>query len=714
MKQVLQNMKTGELRVADVPAPALGSGGVLVRVAASCISAGTERNIMEFARKSYVDKARARPDLVRMVFDKVRKEGLVTTYKAVMSRLDVETPLGYSCAGTVLEAGATSGFSTGDRVACAGMGFASHAEFVYVPKNLVVRLPDNVSFDDASYTTIGAIAMQGVRTLELTLGENVVVVGLGIIGLIAMQLVKAAGGRPIGIDLDPRKLAMAKALGFQNVIARGEDVEQAVQGWTRGLGADAVLVAATAPTSDPLHLAVTLCRKRGRIAMLGTVPLELPHKPFYEKELQLKMSTSYGPGRYDPSYELDGIDYPLPYVRWTERRNMEAFLDLVADHQVDVKTLTTHRFTLERAAEAYALLEGKQPAEHAVGVLFEVPEQQAAPPRRIELSRPRVAAGKTVRIGLIGAGTFTRAVLLPAFAASSHVSFRGIATATGMTGEKTGQTYGFQYATTDYQSMLADPEIDLVVIATQHRSHAKMVIAALQAGKHVFVEKPLCTNRAELQAIREAHAAAGTILHVGFNRRFAPHVEALREHFAGVSEPLAAIYRVNAGYAPPNSVPHREGGRLIGEGCHFIDTLMAVTGARVRSLHAASIRADNAALTDEDSVSLTLQHEGGHLTSVHYFARGNPLVPKERLEVHGGMRSAVLEDFTTLRLYGGSKVRTQRLLTQDKGHKEQMRRLVAAVLAGGAAPMPFEDIAHVTELTFDAVEQVVGPQSLEE
>ncbi|MBM4345361.1 MAG: bi-domain-containing oxidoreductase [Deltaproteobacteria bacterium] len=710
MKQVLQNMKSGELRVAEVAAPALRKGGVVVRTAASCISAGTERTIMEFARKSYLDKARARPDLVRQVVDKVRKEGVANTYRAVMSRLDVETALGYSCAGDVVEAGAESGLQPGDRVACAGMGFASHAEWNYVPKNLVVRIPDGVAYEDASYTTLGAIAMQGVRTLDITLGEHVVVIGLGLIGLLALQLVEAAGGQAIGVDLDPRKVEAARNLGYTRVIARGEDVETAVQGWTRGIGADAVLIAASAPSSDPLHLAISLSRKRARLAMVGNVPLEIPHKPFYEKELQLRMSTSYGPGRYDPTYELDGIDYPLPYVRWTEQRNMASFLDLLAAGKVRVAPLTTHRFALAQAAEAYALLEGKVPGDHALGVLFTMPaaEPTAPVPRRVELPAARSPRSGTVRVGLVGAGTFTRGVLLPALATVPGIAFQGVSTASGATGEKAGQTHGFRYATTDWHEILRDPDIDLVVIATQHRAHAAMVVAALQAGKHVFVEKPLCVNNAELAQIRQAHAAAKGLLHVGFNRRFAPLCVDAKAHFAGLGEPLTLLYRINAGYAPPGSTVHREGGRLIGEVCHFIDTFVYLTGRPVRRLTARCSGGHSAALVNEDTVSLVLEHEDGHLGTIVYAARGNPLVPKERIEIHGGLKSAVLDDFTALHLYDGSKKRTQRALMQNKGHRDQMAAFVQAVRKGGPAPIDFETLAHVTALTFDAAEQIGG------
>ncbi len=714
MKQLLQNMKTGELRIAEVPVPALRDGGVVVRVAVSCISAGTERNIMDFAKKSYVDKARARPDLVRQVADKVRKEGLANTYKAVMSRLDVETALGYSCAGVVVEAGKTSGFSVGDRVACAGMGFASHAEYVFVPKNLVALVPPEVALADASYATIGAIAMQGVRTLEPTLGDTVVVIGLGMIGLLAMQFANASGCRAIGVDLDPRKLEVARKLGFDRVILRSDDVESAVQAWTGGIGADAVLVAATAPTNDPLELAVGLCRKRGRIGMLGTVPLQMTHKPFYEKELQLRMSTSYGPGRYDPSYELDGVDYPIGYVRWTEQRNLGCFLDLLAAKKLDVASLTTHRFAITQAEEAYALVEGKKPDEHAVGVLFEMTEVPGPLQRRIEFPRTFMSRSGKVGVGLIGAGTFTRATLLPAILGAGDVRLCGISTASGATGEKLGMTAGFAYTTTEWRQLLEDKDVDLIVVATQHRAHAAMVKAALLADKNVFVEKPLCLTRTELAEIETIAAESGRLLHVGFNRRFAPLVVQMRQHFASVREPLAIAYRINAGYAPPGGPVHREGGRIIGEVCHFLDTAVYLTGSPILSLHAASTRAGNAALADEDTVALTCQHANGHLTTILYAARGNPLLPKERIEVHGGMRSAVLDDFTSLKLFDGAHARTQRALLQDKGHKAQLQAVVAAIRDRKPAPIALADLVSVTEWTFSAVEQLRGPSEIDD
>lgn len=717
MKQVMQNMKSGELRVADVPVPACRNGGVVVRVAASSISAGTERHIMGFAKKSYLDKARARPDLVRQVVDKARKEGVSSTYKAVMSRLDVETALGYSCAGTVVEAGGKAqGLAVGDRVACAGMGFASHAEYVYVPRNLVVKLPDGVSFEGASYTTLGAIAMHGVRTAELTLGERVLVIGMGTIGLLAMQMVEASGCMAMGMDLDPARVADARSLGLNNVCLRSDDVEQAVMSWTGGIGADAVIITAAAPTNDPIELGVAVSRKRGRIVATGEVPLAAERKPFYEKELQLRISCSYGPGRYDPVYELDGIDYPLPYVRWTENRNMQAFVELIAAGKVNPDAMTTHRFNLENAADAYALLDGKVETDRKpLGVLFTCPEPDAQDEpaelqRRVTLNPSmavRAARGQ-VGIGWIGAGPFSRGVLMPAFAGVEQAQLRGIATASGTSSEGAGRKFGFDYATTDYKSMLADNSIDLVVVATQHRMHARMVIEALKAGKHVFVEKPLCVTLDELDEVRQAWEGSGLLVHVGHNRRFAPLVDTLKDHFAGVSEPLFSVYRINAGFAPPGSTVHREGGRVIGEGCHFIDTLVHITGAPVREFDIRSLQAANAALVNEDSVTLTLAHEGGHLSTIHYLARGNGLLAKERIEVHGGMRSAVLDDFTSCKLYSGSRAKTKRGLTQDKGHKEQIKQVVEAVARGGLAPVPFDTLAHVTEITIRAAEQLAG------
>ena len=708
MKQILQNTKSGELRLAEVPAPALKRGGVLVRTEASVISSGTERYIMDFARKNYLGKARARPDLVRQVLQKAASDGVASTYQAVMSRLDVESALGYSCSGRVIEVDSeVTDLRVGEAVACAGMGYASHAEINFVPRNLVARVPEALEPDQAAYATVGSIALQGVRVLELTLGESVVVVGLGLIGLLAIQIVEANGGRAIGIDLDPAKLEMARRLGCSRVVSRDDDVAQAVLSWTRGVGADAVLVTAAASTNDPLLLAIEVSRKRARIGVVGNVPLEVPQKPFYEKELQLRMSTSYGPGRYDPVYEEGGVDYPLAYVRWTENRNLEAFLDLVSDGRVDVKTMTTHRFSIDEVDEAYAVIEGKRPDAGApLGVIFEYPTDQAdgserpAPPREQTIAPTEGTAG----IALIGAGTFARGVLLPIMKRDAASQLVAVVTSTGQGGEQARKSYGFQYASTDYREVLDDAAIDIATIVTPHAAHARMVSDALRAQKHVFVEKPLCINAEELADIREAWSGVERVLHVGLNRRFAPHVRAIAEHFAEVREPLVLVYRVNAGYVPPDDWVHRQGGRIIGEGCHFIDTLVALTGSRVRRLGVATVHSDHANLVDRDSVSITLQFEAGHLGTVHYLARGSGIVPKERLEVHGGERSAVLDDFRRLELFDGGSRRKLRSMRQDKGHAEQWKRFMAAVRDGGAPPVPFEDLAHVTELSILATE----------
>jgi predicted dehydrogenase len=456
---------------------------------------------------------------------------------------------------------------------------------------------------------------------------------------------------------------------------------------------------------------VELSRRKGRIGALGNMPLEVPHRPFYEKELQLRMSTSLGPGRYDPHYEVDGHDYPLPYVRWTERRNMEAFLDLVADGQVRAAELTTHHFPIDDAEKAYALIDGKIEGERPLGVRFDYPAArgEATPQeRRVTLSPPTRAPVGTVRIGMVGAGPFARSVLLPALAGIDRVELRALSTATGVTGEREGKRHGFQYATTDYAELLADRDIDLVVLATPHAAHARMVVAALEAGKHVFVEKPLATRPEELEAIRAAWEKAGTVLHVGFNRRFSPFVQALCDHFRGVEEPLFMLYRVNAGYAPAGNEQQRQGGRIVGEGCHFIDTLVAITGERVERVAATSVTSHNASLVDADSTTIVLEHANGHLGTIHYLARGSSLLEKEYLEVHGGGRSAVLRDYRRLELYADGRPKTMWRLGQDKGHAEQLRQVVEAVRTGKPAPVPFEELLHVTEVSFEAAAQVGG------
>ena len=613
MKQILQNYKTGELRLAEVPRPALRAGGVLVATRASLISAGTEKMKVDVARKSLLGKAMERPDQVRKVLESVRQQGLLPTYEKVMNKLDTPTPLGYSSAGIVLEAGSgASEFRVGDRVACAGAGYAVHADVAYVPRNLVVPMAADTPFERAAFTTLGSIAMQGVRQAEIRLGEDVVVIGLGLVGLLTVQLLRESGARVIGVEIDPSKVELAKRLGSSRVVV-GPDVEvrEAVRQATGGRGADAVLVTAASSSSAPVILAGELCRDRGRVVVVGITRMDLPHRSFYDKELTLLLSRSYGAGRYDPSYEERGVDYPLGYVRWTERRNMEEFLRLVEEGKVEVDPLISHRIPFAEAERAYGLITGKA-TEPYLGIVLAYPETPP-PGGRIDLAGAPAAAtngsgagsaagrvraaGEPVGVGFLGAGNFATSMLLPHLKARKDARLTGVVTASGLTARGAAEKFGFAFCASDAEEVLADPATDAVFVVTRHHLHAGYAERALRAGKAVFVEKPLATTEEELARVEAAAAevAARTgrpvPLLVGFNRRFAPLSERLAAHFPSGEGPLLVHYRVNAGFLGRESWyqdPAEGGGRILGEVCHFLDYVAFLSGAPIVRVYAAA------------------------------------------------------------------------------------------------------------------------------
>jgi predicted dehydrogenase/threonine dehydrogenase-like Zn-dependent dehydrogenase len=702
MKQIIQSYRTGELWLADVPSPALKSGGVVVQTAASLVSAGTERMIVELAKKSLLGKAQARPDLVRKVLDKIKTEGLGPTMTKVFAKLDTPIPLGYSAAGVVAEAGSQSGFRAGDRVACAGAGYATHAEYNFIPRNLCARIPDGVSFEDASYATLGSIALQGVRQADLRLGESVAVIGLGLLGLLTVQLLKASGCRVIGSDLDPAKCRLARELGADETVEAG--LAEAAATFTAGHGVDAVVITAATKSNEPLEIAAQACRPKGRVVVVGLVGMDVPRDPFYKKELDLRLSMSYGPGRYDPAYEEGGHDYPYAYVRWTEQRNIQAFLELVAAGKITPAKLTTHRFAIDEALRAYDLLEGKT-QDRYLGIVIDYPTAAApaAPPRRVELPRAKAATGR-LGIGFIGAGNFAKSVLLPALARQSDVILTGLCTATGMSGVETGKRHGFGFATTNIDELLADPATQAVFVATQHHTHAAFLTKALQAGKHVFVEKPLCTTPEELDGIDELLRSLpqpGPCLMVGFNRRFSPHAAAIREAFARRSTPLVVNYRINAGVAPTDSWvqdPERGGGRVIGEVCHFIDLAEFLVGSVPETVFAASIRTSDRRTVAEDSLVVTLTYADGSLATIQYLAHGSSQVPKERGEVCADGATAILDNFRQTTFHGGSGRGVKG--GQDKGFDGEVAAFLTAVRSGGAWPIAYESLACTTRVTF--------------
>jgi len=708
MRQVLQNVKTGVTELADVPVPQLRGHGVIIQTCTSLISAGTERAMLDFAKGSLLGKARARPDLVRQVLEKVRREGLLQAGRTALERLDRPVAPGYACAGTVLAASPdVSEIAVGNRVACAGAGYATHAQVNYVPRNLVVPIPRRangewVGFDEAAFTTLGAIALHGVRLGKPEIGDRAVVIGLGAIGLLAVQILRANGCTVMGVDLNPARCALARALGAEFAAAPGE-AEATVAAWTDRFGADLVVIAAATDRSDPAVLAPELARDKGRIVAIGATGLDLPRRTLYHKELSLVVSRSYGPGRYDPEYEERGRSYPLAHVRWTERENMRAFLDLVAKDRVNVRTLISHRFSIEDAEQAYETLE----REAVLGIVLEYPD--AAPTSgviQIARTSPSHAQTKSASAGVsfIGAGNFANAVLLPALRRSGAVTLRGVVTATGLSARAAGDKHGFAYCTTSADEIWRDDGTNAVVIATRHDAHAHLVIAALEAGKAVFVEKPLCLQESELDSIvstvdRLRRAGEQPLLMVGFNRRFAPATERIRAHFAKTSGPVNVVYRINAGRVPASSwVASAEegGGRILGEVCHFVDLCAYLAGAPVHEVSAVRSSAG------DDDVMVTLRMAGGSIATIAYLVDGDRSAAKERVEVFGSGAIATIDDFRKATLSsGGTSRRLSGVFSgQDKGHGAEMKAFLTAVRNQADSPIPFEASVNSTRVTF--------------
>jgi predicted dehydrogenase len=687
VKQAVQNLRTGEVRVAEVPPPRLRRGGALVATTVSLISAGTERQKIEMGEKSLLAKARARPELARQVVQKAREDGLRETYQTVMQRLEAPNPLGYSLCGRVVAvAPDCEGLAPGDLVACAGAGYANHAEVNFVPKHLLARVPDGVSPDQAAFATLGAIAMQGVRQAGVGLGDRVAVIGLGLVGQLTVQLLRAAGVRTMGVDLDPEVCALAERLGAERTIRRHGAVEAVAEAFTGGLGMDAALVCASAASDDPVRLAAELCRDRGRVVIVGIVNMALPRDPFYDKELELRMSRSYGPGRYDPAYEERGQDYPPGYVRWTEQGHLEEFLRLVGTGAVDVAPLTTHRYPVDRAAEAYALISGKLPeAGRPIGVLLDYPDAAAAADRyRVEVppAEARTPVAGRPRVAMIGAGNFATRVILPALVGTERVALAGIATASGATARQVAERFGFTYATSDTEALLADPEVDAVIVATRHDSHAGLAARALRAGKATFCEKPLATTWEGLEDVAAAYAEHPAPLLVGFNRRFSPLTEELRRALPpGV--PRAIVCRVNAGPMPRDHWmrdPVAGGGRIVGELCHFLDLACHLAEGRPVRVSAEALAGPDP-IEMSDSLVVQVSFACGSVASLQYLANGNPRVAKERVEVFAGGTVGLIDDFRRLELSSAGRRTTRSLRRQEKGHREEMRTF--AELAGG-------------------------------
>jgi polar amino acid transport system substrate-binding protein len=721
MKQVLQNRKTGKVAVVDVPVPALQRGRVLVRTVASLISAGTERAAVEQARKSLLQEARERPDLVRSVLDKARTEGLLHTFDAVRDKLAASQALGYSASGIVMGVGDdVRQFRPGERVACAGLGYASHAEAISVPRNLCVHLPENVDFEAGAFGTLGAIALQGVRLAEPTIGESFVVIGLGLVGQLTVQLLKANGCRVFGIDLDQNRIDLARKMGAEGCClagsagnSPGDNPKDVINRWTLGRGADAVLITAASDSNQPIELSGEISRVKGRVVVIGSTGLQIPRQTFYNRELALKISMSYGPGRYDPEYEERGHDYPFGYVRWTEQRNIEAFLKLISENRVNVDPLVTHRFPVAEAERAYEVIAGSSHEPH-LGVLLEY-DPESEPGREIELSGHSISSRSTeeqVRIGVIGAGDYLRAMLLPQFQ-SAGAEFHSIATASGVSARDVGNKFGFARAVSDADAVIDDPAINLVVIGTRHDLHAELASRALERGRHVFVEKPPAISDEDLDKLLEVAASASGRLSVGFNRRFSPLAARAKDFFAGRHAPLSFVYRVNAGRVSKGhwtQDPREGGGRIVGEVCHFIDLLQYWTEALPVSVFAETIAGGNHEIVNDDSVLITVRFADGSNGCIAYLAEGDKTLPKERVEIFGEGKVFVLDDFSSAQMYRGGREERLKLRSQDKGQAEEVRAVCRMVLEGGPSPISLAELAATSRATFRILDSLRNGQ----
>ncbi len=719
MKQVLQHARTGDVTVEEVPAPKLPPGHVLVRISASVVSAGTERASAEFARKGLLQKARSRPDLVRDVISKAQRDGVISAIQTVRTRLDQPQSPGYSSAGTVIAVGeGVTDLQPGERVSCAGAGYAVHAEIAAVPRLLVARIPassqadgQDVSFDEAAFATLGAVALHGVRTSEAKLGEIVAVIGLGLMGQITVQLLKAAGCRVVGMDIDASRAGLARDLGADAVSSSSAAFRDLCLETSSGLGVDSVLITAETSSSEPVNLAGTIARDRAIVVAVGTVGIDIERKAYYEKELDFRISRSYGPGRYDSVYEQKGRDYPIGYVRWTETRNMEAFLQILADRKISVAPLITHRFAVEDAYSAYKLID-RSSTEPYLGVVIQYSQTgnssqtlRLVPEKTTGALAPREKPSE-VSVGLLGAGGFAASTLIPVMKAVSGTRLVTVCAATGSHAHHAARKFGFDGCTTDETEAIGNPTVNTVVVATRHHLHAKQTLAALAAGKNVFCEKPLCLSEDQLYSIVGPYATIAPkdrpVLMVGFNRRFAPMAVRMKSFLSSISEPLALHYRINAGYLPPDHwVNDREqgGGRILGEVCHFVDLLLFLAGSPIADVEARSV--GSSPRYSGDNVLVSLRFANGSQGTISYLANGDRSFSKERIEVFGGGSTAVLEDFRRLDLVRGGRTETIRSRwIQDKGHQAEWAAFSRSVLLKAEPAIPLGDLICSALATF--------------
>ncbi len=697
MKQIIQDLKSGGTILEEVPVPQVRAGYILVRTHCSLVSLGTERMLVNFGKANYLNKARQQPDKVKQVFQKVKSDGLRPTVETVMRKLNDPLPLGYCNAGEVIAVGkGVAEFKVGDRVISNG----HHAEVVCVPKNLAAKIPEGVSYEEASFTVIGAIALQGVRLINPTFGETVVVTGLGLIGLIAAQLLMANGCEVIGLDFDATKVDLAKQWGIHAIkISESTDPVATVMDLTGGVGADGVLITASTKSNDVISQAAQMSRKRGRIVLVGVIGLDIQRSDFFEKELSFQVSCSYGPGRYDEDYETKGNDYPLPYVRWTEKRNFEAILNAVAKKRLNVQDLISEEIPLEDYGKVYNNIDTAK----GIAYVLKYPATATLEQTNVVVTNKSFQGKKGV-LGVIGAGNFTKAMILPILK-KLNADTKYIASARGLSGTTTAKKYGIANSTTNYKDILADDEIDALMITTRHNQHAAQVVEALEAGKHVFVEKPLAITRSELSQVMAAYKANDGMLTVGFNRRFSPFIQDAKKQLGEGSTPINVIATMNAGAIPPEHwVQDMEtgGGRIIGEACHLIDLITFLTGSLVESVVCNAFGTDFEENTD--NASILLRYRNGSQGVINYFSNGSKAYSKERVEVYSQNRTMVIDNFRQSKYYGFKSSGMKK--SQDKGHHEQFKRFMESVKAGGAPTIPFEEIVNTTEASIAAVESL--------
>ena len=725
MKQILQNLGSGKAELAEIPAPKVRPGHLLIRTIASLVSSGTERSVVELGQASLLQKARKQPEKVFQVLDKVKNEGLFQTIDAVREKLDHPIIMGYCNVGVVIEVGAgADNFKIGDRV----VSNSAHAEIVLAPKNLCAKIPDSVTDEQAVFTVLGAIGLQGVRLANPTLGENFVVTGLGLIGLLTAQILKANGCKVLGVDLDPGKIAAAEGLGIETVnLSLGQDLIKTAGAFSNDRGIDGVIITAATESDEPVKQAAKICRKRGRIVLVGVTGLNLDRSLFYEKELSFQVSCSYGPGRYDPEFEEKGNDYPYGFVRWTEQRNFEAVLTLLAGNGISVESLISRRFAFEQAVAAYDLLASNEPV---LGLLLEYDSGDSdivaltsktvrltgEPPKdhsrtQADGAQPHIEPV----VGVIGAGNYGLRTFLPALK-SIGPRLKTLATSTGVSGAYSGRKFGFNNATTDTQSLFDDPEINTLFVLTRHNTHPTLVCKALESGKNVYVEKPLAILPEQVETIEDAYIKSRSfspapILMIGFNRRFSPHVQKMKQLLLGIRQPISIIITVNAGEVPASDWtqdPKIGGGRIIGEGCHFVDLLYYLTGSHAVSVCSTKMGSAPGVFITDDKMSFTIKFENGSLGTVHYLANGAKSFPKERIEVFCEGRILQLDNFQVLRAYDWPGFRKMSLWRQDKGHVECIKRFLDAIRVRGEAPIPFGEIIAITRTTFDVVKSAVN------